>query len=61
LIQVGSLCLGVVRQTLPGPLQVTHVAEPVHVQAIDSNEESDLEGSAFDEDLFGPTNATVTA
>jgi hypothetical protein len=38
-----------------------HVAKLVHVQAIDFNEESDLEGSGFDEDLFGPTNATVSA
>jgi hypothetical protein len=47
LIQVGSLCLAVIRQTLPGRLQGTHVAEPVHVQAVDSNEESDLEESAL--------------
>jgi hypothetical protein len=45
LIQVGSLCLAVIRQTLPGRLRGTHVAEPVHVQAVDSNEESDLEES----------------
>jgi hypothetical protein len=45
LIQVGSLCLAVIRQTLPGRLRGTHVTEPVHVQAVDSNEESDLEES----------------
>jgi hypothetical protein len=35
------------RQTLPGWLKGAHVAKLVHVQAIDSNEENDPEGSAL--------------
>jgi hypothetical protein len=47
LVQPGSLCLCVIRQTLPGRLQGAHAAKLVHVQAVESNEESDLEGSAL--------------
>jgi hypothetical protein len=56
------------RQPLPirdpanfaGPALRAHVAKLIHVQVVDSNEESHLEGTARHEDMFGPTNATVS-
>jgi len=61
LVQLGSVCLCVIRQTLPGWLQGSQGAKLGNVQAIDSKEKSDLDGSALTKDLFGPANATVSA
>jgi hypothetical protein len=60
-VQLGSLCLCVNRQTLPGWLQGSQNIKLGEVPAIDSKEESDLDGSALTRKLFGPANATVSA
>ena len=60
-VQLGSLCLGIIRQTLPGWYKDSRDAKPIHVQATDSKQEGDLDGSVVDQDAFGPTNATVPA
>jgi hypothetical protein len=50
-----------IRQSLPGWLQGSQDAKMDDVQAVDSKEESDLDGSALTRKLFGPANATVSA
>jgi hypothetical protein len=60
-VQLGSLCLGVIRQTLPGWHQGSRNSESMHVQATDSKQEGDLDGSAVAQNVFGPANATVPA
>ena len=60
-VQLGNLCLGVIRQTLPGSHRGSRNAKPIHVQATDSKQEWDIDGAAVDQDVFGLTNATVPA
>lgn len=60
-VQLGRLCLGVIRQTLPGWHQGSRNAKPIHVQATDSKQEWDLDGAVVDQNVFGLTNATVPA
>src|SRR5271156_319078 len=46
-VQLGSLCLCVSRQTLPGWHHGSRNPKPIHVQAIDFKQEGDLDESAL--------------
>jgi hypothetical protein len=51
----------VTRQALPVRLREANYAKLLHIHAIDSNEKRNLDGSFVEVNLFGPTNATVSA